>query len=114
MAPALTAATARCCHLTAGRRRSPRTGHAHAVPEWIETALEPVRGRLGPDTFADLVSALAVVVGWEAFIVLTDVRGLDPEEAGACTRRSAAWLLDAALTESGDAGRPERTTRSCT
>jgi hypothetical protein len=73
-----------------------------------------VRGRLGPEAFTDLVSALAVVVGWEAFIVLTDVRGLGPEEAGACTRRSAAWLLDAALAESGGAGRPERTTRPCT
>ncbi len=80
---------------------APRRGYRRIG--WIEIALEPVRGRLGPEAFADLVSALAVVVGWEAFIVLTDVRGLDPDAAGACTRRSAAWLLDAALAEAGGA-----------
>ena len=74
---------------------APRRGYRRVG--WIETALSPARGRLGPEAFADLVSALAVVVGWEAFIVLTDVRGLDPEEAAASMRRSAAWLLDAAL-----------------
>ncbi len=75
---------------------APRRGYRRVA--WLEAALEPVRERLGPDAFADLVSALAVVVGWEAFIVLTDVRGLGPDEAGACTRRSAARLLDAALS----------------
>jgi AcrR family transcriptional regulator len=81
---------------------APRRGYRRIA--WIETALEPVRGRLGPDAFADLVSALAVVVGWEAFIVLTDVRGLGPDEAGACMRRSAASLLDAALAEAAGPG----------
>jgi AcrR family transcriptional regulator len=81
---------------------APRRGYRRIG--WIETALEPVRARLGPEAFAGLVSALAVVVGWEAFIVLTDVRGLDPDEAGACTRRSAAWLLDAALAEAAGLG----------
>ena len=77
---------------------APRRGYRRVA--WIETALEPVRGRLGAEAFADLVSALAVVVGWEAFIVLTDVRALGPDEAGACTRRAAHRLLDAALGES--------------
>lgn len=74
---------------------SPRRGHRRVG--WIEDALAPVRGRLDDEAFGDLVSALAVVVGWEAFIVLTDVRGLDPAEAGACSRRAAHRLLDAAL-----------------
>jgi AcrR family transcriptional regulator len=74
---------------------APRRGHRRVG--WIESALAPVRGRLGPEAFDDLVSALAVVVGWEAFIVLTDVRGLDPDAAGACSRRAAHRLLDAAL-----------------
>ena len=81
---------------------APRRGYRRTG--WIEAALEPVRGRLGAEAFADLVSAVAVVVGWEAFIVLTDVRGLDPDEAGACTQRSAAWLLDAALAEAAGPG----------
>jgi AcrR family transcriptional regulator len=76
---------------------APRRGYRRVA--WLESALEPVRDRLGPEGFDDLVSALAVVVGWEAFIVLTDVRGLDPDAAGACSRRAAHRLLDAALAE---------------
>ncbi|NMO88742.1 TetR/AcrR family transcriptional regulator [Actinomycetospora sp. TBRC 11914] len=76
---------------------APRRGHRRVA--WIESALEPVRDRLGREAFADLVSALAVVVGWEAFIVLTDVRGLGPDEAGAVSRRAAHRLFDAALAD---------------
>ncbi len=79
---------------------SPRRGYRRVA--WIESALAPVRDRLAPDAFADLVSALAVVVGWEAFIVLTDVRGLGPDEAGAACGRTARRLLDAALTDAGE------------
>jgi AcrR family transcriptional regulator len=70
---------------------------------WIERALAPVRGRLDPDEFERLVSALAMVVGWEAEIVLQDLRGLDPEEELAVTLWSARALIRAALEEH-DAG----------
>ncbi|HEY2225034.1 helix-turn-helix domain-containing protein [Actinomycetospora sp.] len=76
---------------------APRRGYRRVA--WIESALAPVRDRLGPAAFADLVSDLAVVVGWEAFIVLTDVRGLGPDEAGAACARAARRTLDAALAE---------------
>src|SRR4051794_33828529 len=46
----------------------------------LEGALEPLRPRLRRAGFERLVSALAVVVGWEALIVLTDVRGLGREQ----------------------------------
>jgi hypothetical protein len=69
---------------------------------WIETAVEPVRERLGLDGFERLVSMLAVVAGWDAYIVLTDVRGLDHQAACAVTLAAALALLDAAL------GREER------
>jgi AcrR family transcriptional regulator len=73
----------------------PRRGYRRVG--WLEWALEPVRDRLGPQPFEDLVSALAMVVGWEAFIVLLDVRGLAPAVARTLTLRTAATLVDAAL-----------------
>jgi hypothetical protein len=39
------------------------------------------------------------VIGWEAFIVLLDVRGLTPDRARAVTLRTAQAILDAALAE---------------
>ena len=69
---------------------------------WIEAALEPVRPRLGPDRFEQLVSALAVVIGWEAFVVLFDVRGLSVDEAREIITGAATTLVDAALAQAGD------------
>jgi len=68
---------------------------------WIETALEPVRSRLGPDRFEQLVSALAVVIGWEAFVVLFDVRGLSVDQAREIITGAALTLVDAALAQAG-------------
>jgi AcrR family transcriptional regulator len=68
---------------------------------WIEQALEPVRPRLGPDRFEQLVSALAVVIGWEAFVVLFDVRGLTAGQAREILTGAALTLLDAALAQAG-------------
>jgi AcrR family transcriptional regulator len=65
--------------------------------EWIETALEPVRERLGEARFERLVSALALVVGIEALLVLRDIRGLDRAEIEAVTRWAARALLKATL-----------------
>ena len=69
---------------------------------WIEAALEPVRPRLGPDRFEQLVSALAVVIGWEAFVVLFDVRGLSLDQAREIITGAATTLVDAALAQAGD------------
>jgi AcrR family transcriptional regulator len=71
---------------------------------WIETALEPARPRLGPDRFEQLVSALAVVIGWEAFVVLFDVRGLSVDQARETITGAAITLLDAALAQAGADG----------
>jgi len=69
---------------------------------WIEAALEPVRPRLGPDRFEQLVSALAVVIGWEAFVVLFDVRGLSADQAREIITGAATTLVDTALAQAGD------------
>lgn len=66
---------------------------------WIERALEPMRSRLEPAAFERLVSALSTVVGWEALVVLADVRGLDAEGQGDVSLWAARALVRAALTE---------------
>jgi len=77
----------------------PRRGYRRVG--WIEQALEPIRPRLGPDRFEQLVSALAVVIGWEAFIVLFDVRGLSADQARETLTGAAITLVDAALAQAG-------------
>lgn len=67
--------------------------------EWIEKALEPVREGLDEPRFERLVSALALCFGWEAFIVLKDVRGLHNVEGEHVSAWAARVLLRAALEE---------------
>jgi AcrR family transcriptional regulator len=76
---------------------SPKRGYRRVG--WIERALEPLRERLDADEFERLVSALAMVVGWEAEIVLQDLRGLDREEELSVTLWTARALVRAALEE---------------
>ncbi len=58
---------------------TPRRGYRRV--EWIERALEPLRGTLSPERFERLVSALTLLIGWEAMIVLQDTRALTTAEA---------------------------------
>jgi AcrR family transcriptional regulator len=67
--------------------------------EWIETALEPVRQQLGEARFERLVSALALIVGIEALLVLRDIRGLERSEMEEVSRWAARALLKASLEE---------------
>jgi hypothetical protein len=67
--------------------------------QWIERAVEPLRPRLSAEQFTRLVSALAVLLGWEAMVVLRDVAGLDPEEEERTLRWSARTLVTAMLEE---------------
>ena len=78
-------------------RNQPRRGYRRIG--WIEWAVQPVRDQLTPRRLDDLVSALAMVIGWEALIVLSDVRGLEPKAARRVTRQAALALLDAALAD---------------
>jgi AcrR family transcriptional regulator len=76
---------------------APRRGGRRV--DWIETALEPARDQLAPPAFERLVTALAMVIGWEAMLVLLDVRGLSLEEAEQATVWAATALVRAALGE---------------
>lgn len=57
------------------------------------------RGRLDDEQFERLVSALALVIGWEAMVVLRDIRGLDATQERKTTVWAARALVDAMLTE---------------
>ena len=67
--------------------------------EWIERALAPLRGRLAPAELERLVSALAMVVGWEAVIVARDLRTLSYDDAADVSAWAARALVRAALDE---------------
>ena len=71
---------------------------------WIERALEPLRERLTAARFKRLVSALSVVMGWEALVVLEDIRGLSRRDEGDVCEWAARALVRAAIDES----RPRR------
>jgi hypothetical protein len=66
---------------------------------WIENALGPARQQLDTERYERLVSALTIIIGWEAMIVLRDLRGLDAQRE----QRNAAL--------GGDDSRPSRAHR---
>jgi AcrR family transcriptional regulator len=81
-----------------------RPGQAHARPGLrfglIDSALAPLDGTLGatdPVALAQLKRDLAVVVSAEALFTLTDVGGLDAEDAIASIVHTAATLTRATL-----------------
>jgi AcrR family transcriptional regulator len=76
---------------------APRRGYRRIA--WIERALEPLRAQLDSARFERLVSALAMVVGWEALIVLQDLRGLAPADQAETSAWAAQALVRAALHE---------------
>jgi AcrR family transcriptional regulator len=80
-------------------RREPRRGYRRIG--WIERALEPIRPQLEPAAYERLVSGLAMVVGWEALIVLSDLRALPPEQQTETSVWAAKVLIQATLVEAG-------------
>lgn len=78
----------------------PRRGYRRV--EWIERAMEPLRGSLAPERFERLVSALTLVIGWEAMIVLQDIRGLDARQAEDTCAWAARGLLEAAVRRTAE------------
>ena len=89
--------------LTVGARQPgavsgvPRRGYRRV--EWIERALGSLRETLPSDRFDQLVSALTLLIGWEAMIVLQDIRGLSASEAEDICAWAARALLIAATDQ---------------
>ena len=79
---------------------APRRGYRRM--EWLARVLEPLRTQLTEEQYERLTSALAVVLGWEAMIVLRDVRGLDAADEERVLRWAARALVVAMLAEAGD------------
>jgi len=67
--------------------------------QWIERALEPLRGKVDRKRFERLVSALSMVVGWESLIVARDIRALSLAEAEEVSAWAARTLVRATLAE---------------
>jgi AcrR family transcriptional regulator len=80
-----------------GSNAGPLRGYRRV--EWIERALEPVRERLDARRFERLVSALAMVIGWEAMVVQRDIRGLSAAAGEELSVWAARALLRATLEE---------------
>jgi AcrR family transcriptional regulator len=72
---------------------TPRRGYRRV--EWIERALQPLRETLPSERFERLVSALALLIGWESMIVLEDIRALSPADAEEVCVWAARTLLAA-------------------
>ncbi|MGH9086628.1 MAG: TetR/AcrR family transcriptional regulator [Acidimicrobiales bacterium] len=85
---------------------APRRGYRRI--DWIEQAVEPLRAELSDEQFDRLVSGLAVVLGWEAMVVLRDIRSLSAAAEAEVTTWVAQALVDAMLAEvhrtAGDSG----------
>ncbi len=67
--------------------------------EWLDKACEPLRDTLSDRSYQRLISALTMVVGWEAQIALRDVRGLDPQAEQDAMTWAARALVEAAIRE---------------
>jgi AcrR family transcriptional regulator len=64
---------------------------------WIAEALAPLEDQLPPKRLKDLTSALALLTGVEAFIVMKDVCELPTKDA----KRILRWTAQALLNEAG-------------
>lgn len=80
---------------SAGGAAMPTRGYRRV--QWLERALEPARARLGDAAWQRLISQLTLVTGWEAAIVLRDVRGLDTRQSVEASVAAARALVAAAL-----------------
>lgn len=67
--------------------------------DWIESAVKPLRNRLGEKAHARLVSGLALCGGIEALLVLRDIRGLSVAAAIEVSRWAAQALLEQTLRD---------------
>ena len=75
----------------------PRRGQRRV--DWIERAVEPLRDRLSDEQRDRLVSSLCIVLGWEAMIVLQDIRGHARQREREVNSWAAQALVRAMLEE---------------
>lgn len=79
----------------------------------IDAAIAPLKDRVHAETYQKLRAALAIVLGMESMIALTDVIGIsDPGRAGDIRRWAMQALVRAALAEASQADSGKRETLS--
>jgi AcrR family transcriptional regulator len=71
---------------------------------WIEDALAPLQDRMPGATLRSLVYGIGATLGIEAFVWLTDIARLSPDDAAATMRSNAVRLLRAAIAEEAEPG----------
>lgn len=86
--------------LTAASPPADRPQRGQRRVDWIERAVEPLRGRLTDEQYNRLVSSLCIVLGWEAMIVLQDIRGRDQQREHEVVAWTAQAIVRAMLEES--------------
>jgi AcrR family transcriptional regulator len=87
----------------------PRRGYRRIG--WIEAAVEPLRPRLSREQHHRLVSGLTLLLGWEAFIQLRDLRGLGRKAEARVIAWAARALVEATIAEARRASRSRTVTR---
>ena len=85
--------------LTVDAPTAERERRGYRRVEWIERAVEPLRDRVTVEQYDRLVSALSLVIGWEAMVVLRDVRGLDAEREADVIRWASRVLVEATISD---------------
>lgn len=75
----------------------PRRGYRRT--QWLEKAIAPLRGQITPEQYERLLSGLSIIVGWEAMVILRDIRDLDREREAQTLRWAATALVRAILAE---------------
>ena len=66
--------------------------------EWLEDALDPLRGRMPEPEFRRLLYGIGATLGIEAFVWLTDMAGMSEEEAAEIMRSNARTLLRSSIS----------------
>jgi AcrR family transcriptional regulator len=79
--------------------------------DWLESAVAPLRLRLGAKAYNRLVSALALCAGIEALLVLRDIRALSERNAFDVSHWAARAILRQSLSESDPEKSGGRNTR---
>jgi hypothetical protein len=69
----------------------------------LNSAVQPLKGRLGRPGFERLTQSLSLVFGTEAFVVLKDIWGLDRKRAEEVALWTCHALIQAAVAEDGKA-----------
>ena len=68
---------------------------------YVALAIEPLRGAVDDADVDRIARALAIVIGTDAMLAVTDAAGLEGDDARQAMLDAARWMLRGALTEMG-------------